>query len=571
MFDAPTKEKASGDSGRVFSNLMRAFKPFKPGLSKSRAISLVLAASMVASCQSTSGVKFGTTGFVPGFFGGLAVDEPRAALVGRDILTSGGSAADAAVAIGFALSVTYPSAISLGGGGVCLVHDSKLGLTEVLDFVPPAGTGAQGDRPTALPTLTRGMAALHARYGRFPWRAVVTPAEKLARLGHKVSRAFAVELNRAAPALYQEPSVREVFVQNDRLVGEGEELVQADLAGVLGQIRAGGGGAFYSGQLGRRVAEGVQAAGGTLTYEELTAYTPEWRFPIIVPYGDDEIYFSPPPAGAGPMLAVMMQLLSENDRYAEATAEERNHLLAEIMKRASADRKNWMGTDFQATAAIEEIVDPARIGGLMASYNPSRATPGAELEPEGRQFIEVISGTGFVVLDQTGMAVACNLTLYNPFGTGRIAGDTGILLGAAPGLRGRNPLGLGPVIAVNPHTLAFKFAAASGGGPLAPAAIGQIMAEVLLAGNGLRDTVAAPRFLAVDAPDTVLVEKEGGDDLAAELTARSHPVSQLSWQGKMNAIYCPRGLSENSEGANLCEVANDPRGFGLGPVSQSEQ
>lgn len=571
MFDAPTKENTTGDSGRVFSNLMRPFAPFKPGLLKTRVTAAVLATAMLASCQSTGGVKFGTTGFVPGFFGGLAVDEPRAALVGRDVLTSGGSAADAAVAIGFALAVTYPSAVSLGGGGVCLVHDSKLGLTEVLDFVPPAGTGGQGDRPSALPTMTRGLAALHARYGRFPWRAVVSPAEKLARLGHKVSRALAVELNRAAPALYQEPSVRDIFVQNDRLLGEGEELIQADLAGVLGQIRAGGGGALYSGQLGRRLADGIQAAGGTLTYEELTAYTPEWRFPIIVPYGDDEIYFAPPPAAAGPMLAVIMQLLVADDRYAEATPEERAHLLAEVMKRASADRKDWLGDGFLAVAELDEILNTDRIAGLMAGYSSTRATPGAELEPQGRQFVEVISGTGFVVLDRSGMGVACNLTLYNPFGTGRVAGDTGILLGAAPGLRGRNPLGLSPAIAVNPHTLAFKFAAASGGGPLAPAGMSKVIADVLLAGSSLTDSVAGPRFLAVDAPDTVLVEKEGGEALAASLSALSHPVSQLAWQGKINAIFCARGLNENSEGENLCEVANDPRGFGLGPVSQSEQ
>ncbi len=572
MFDAPSQLSEPATKLTHALNLVSRPVRFKWRLPK--VLALVLAGGIfLQGCGGSNEPTYGEAGYVSGFFGGLSVDEPTAALIGREVLTAGGSAADAAAAISFALSVTYPAAISLGGGGVCIVHDTSLGLTEVIDFIPPAGTGSGGDRPSAIPTLTRGMAALHARYGSFPWRAVVTPAERLARLGHRVSRAFAIELTRAANPLYGEPSSRRVFAASGRLVGEGELLSQAELGSVLGQIRGSGAGAFYSGRLARQIVDGVQQAGGTLTYEELNGYTPTWRTPLIVPYGDDELHLAPPPAAAGPMLGAMWRMLVQDDRYADAPDSERAHLLAEVMKRASADRKSWLGQGFDATRPLEEVMDPDRIEALMSDYAPNRATPGNVLDPAGQRMPEVISGTGFVVVDRTGMAVACNLTLYNPFGTGRIAGDTGILLAAAPGLRGRNPLGLSPAVAINTATLTFRFAVAAGGGPLAPATTIQILADTLLARQPLDAVIGQPRFLAVDVPDAVLVEErasdEGGDDLAARLSALGHPVSRLDWSGKAAALHCPEGLSGGRSSSALCRVVHDPRGVGLSSSSQS--
>ncbi len=117
--------------------------------------------------------------------GGVVADEPRAAQIGRDILAAGGSAADAATAMYFAMAVTLPSRASLGGGGVCLVFDPRTRDAQTLEFLarPPARIPPEADRPTAVPGNVRGFYSLQARYGRLRWSQVLVAAENLARFG----------------------------------------------------------------------------------------------------------------------------------------------------------------------------------------------------------------------------------------------------------------------------------------------------------------------------------------------------------------------------------------------------
>ena len=140
------------------------------------------------------------------FFGVVAGDEPNSVQAAEKVLKSGGTAADAATVLALSLTVTMPSAASLGGGGVCLVHSPGDGKTEALDFIAsaPERVGRRADRPAAVPALLRGVAALHARYGAVDFRSHLGKAEQLARFGHVVSRASAKEFLLAA-RLYCSP------------------------------------------------------------------------------------------------------------------------------------------------------------------------------------------------------------------------------------------------------------------------------------------------------------------------------------------------------------------------------
>ena len=177
-------------------------------LRTSRALRACLAGAVLLSATGCETVKSitdpvlapskppaGTVGSITGFLGAVVADEPRAAVAAREILSAGGSAGDAAVALAFALSVTLPSRVGLGASGACLAYAPGRntingGAPEAIMFTAvPAAPG--GARPASVPMLARGMFALHARYGRRPMEMGLSSAEQLARFGTPASRAMA--------------------------------------------------------------------------------------------------------------------------------------------------------------------------------------------------------------------------------------------------------------------------------------------------------------------------------------------------------------------------------------------
>ncbi|HEY3848816.1 MAG TPA: gamma-glutamyltransferase, partial [Acetobacteraceae bacterium] len=214
----------------------------------------------------------GQQGHVQGFLGGVVSDEPRATLVGRDALSLGGNAADAAVAMGFTLSATLPSRASLGAGGACLAYSSDKksangGVPEAVLFLPrpPTSVEPNADRPAAVPMLARGLFLLHARYGHRPFETLVVPAERLARFGVPASRALATDLAVVAGPLLADPGASAVFSRNGAPLREGDPLVQLDLAATLSELRVSGVGDLYQGALARRLEQQSAVVGGPLT------------------------------------------------------------------------------------------------------------------------------------------------------------------------------------------------------------------------------------------------------------------------------------------------------------------
>lgn len=243
-----------------------------------------------------------------GYIGGAAADEPNAALIGRDVLAHGGNAADAAVALGFMLSVTLPSRAGLGAGGACLAYTAGQngpghGQPEVINFAAVPG-GASGDRPAAVPMLARGLYLLSARYGSRPIAELMAPAEQAARLGHRVSRAFARDLALVARPLAGDPAAAAIFLPGGQPAGEGMTLVQSDLGGTLAQLRVAGVGDMYQGLLAQTLAERSTAIGGGLTVAASRAALPSLLDPRAETRGDDQVAYLPAslaaPQGPGP-------------------------------------------------------------------------------------------------------------------------------------------------------------------------------------------------------------------------------------------------------------------------------
>jgi gamma-glutamyltranspeptidase / glutathione hydrolase len=433
-----------------------------------RAAPIVLA--ILTSCSTVNsatqglmggGPKRGEPGYVSGFLGGVVADEPRAALAGREVLSAGGTAADAAVAVGLTLAVTLPSRAGLGGGGACLAFSSgsrsiNHGVPEAIMFTPaaPANPGPNADRPAAVPMLARGLYLLNARYGNQRFEERIANAEQLARFGVPVSRALAQDLALVAGPLFADPAARDIYSRNGAPLVEGQMLVQPDLASTLSQIRVAGVGDFYQGNLAQRVVDASPRIGGPLTPADLRQALPKLTAPLVRRYRNDRIAFLPPPADGGlGAEAAFNVLAAQPDDTAAATA------------RALA---------------------------VVARYRAGGVTPEAALDAGALPAAaptEFPASTTFVTLDRDGDAVACALTLDNLFGTGRIMPGLGYVAAASPAAV--TPPLLAAALAWNDNLKAFKAAAGGSGQDGAPVAVAK----------GMLETVNARRPGRVQVPD----------------------------------------------------------------------
>jgi len=527
-------------------------------------LAAVLAALILLGCGSNDEEGLGTVGYVEGFLGGVAADEPKAALIGRDVLAAGGSAADAVTAMYFTMAVTLPSAASLGGGGVCVAYDSDKLEVRALDFLarPPARVPAEADRPSAVPANARGFFALHARFGKLRWSQLLAPAENLARFGVQVSRAFGKDLKQVEGALLAEPETRRIFKSSntEQIIAEGDFLRQPDLSSVISNIRANGPGRFYTGPMAQQLVEAVREAGGSLESSDLQNYQPIWRDTLRFALGRDVVHFPPPPPAGGAVAAQMWAMLDNGDRFEDASQEERPHLLAEASLRAFSERERWAYDQGLIGIGAEELVADYHIDELMDSYRPDLHVPPQQLGLTVKPLVENPSAASMVAVDRSGSAAACAVTLNSLFGTGRVAPGTGIVLASLPGQGGRGATGLGPMLVVNDNVPQFRFAAAASGGAAAPVAMVQVAAETLLAGIPLRQAMTTKRLLGGGDPDVVYFEQLlPGTDLQ-NLSRRGHQLIQILSAGRVNAISCPGTIPDEPE---TCVSATDPRGFGL--------
>jgi len=482
-----------------------------------------------------------------GFFGAAAGDEPNAVLAARDVLVAGGNATDAAVAYYFAAAVTYPAAVSLGAGGVCVVYDAEVNKAEALEFLSPLAPSHQDDRrPVAVPALPRGLYALHSRYGWLRFGQLVTPAEALARFGHRVSRSLASDIALAGPALQAEADLAALLGGK----GEGADLTQLDLAATLTQIRTRGVGEFYTGGLGRRLVEGARAAGTDLDFAALEAYAPAWRATADLPVGFDIAHAAPPPAtGGAAALAAFAMIDAAGGPPADGA--DRLHLTIEAGLRALAERGAWQGGDGAAALDLE------RLGTLMAGFRADAATNPASLPNPPVAVRENPTAAGFAAADRFGDAVACVVTLNNLFGSARIAQGTGVLLGAAR--RVASP-SLTPIIVANHNAREVQFVGAASGGVAAPTVMAGVLAGLFQGGLGLAEAVRQPRAVPLGEPNLVVPEPEVDAATREALARRGHSLTEPYGIGRINAIHCAEGLRNRPD---TCVAVSDGRGFGL--------
>ncbi|GAC1348152.1 MAG: gamma-glutamyltransferase [Acetobacteraceae bacterium] len=410
---------------------------------------------------------------------------PSAALPGRQILAHGGTAADAAVAIGFMLMVTLPSRAGLGGGGACLAYTPRrdgpgAGSPEAIIFTPvaPATAVPDTDRLAAIPMMPRGLFALHARYGSRPFETLIAPAEQAARFGVPASRALLRDLAVVAGPLAADPNARAVFAPGGQPLTEGATLSQPDLGATLAQLRTAGIADLYQGGLGRRLEQASIPAGAGLTIADMRGALPRTGAPLTIPSGRDLVALLPPPADGGLAAAAALQALQANRTD-----------LAGAQSRALGTAASWR----------QSGGDPAAI---LAT-----GVAGGSLPP-------LPASASYAVLDRNGNAVTCAVTMDNLFGIGRIAAGTGILLAAAP-RPGATPL-LAAAIQYNANLHGFHAAAAGTGQDGAPLAVAAGLTTALAANTAMPAPVPEPGRANVILCSRYLPDSEGSCSWATD-------------------------------------------------------
>ena len=427
---------------------------------------------VTGSVLGNNGPGPGQPGYVAGFLGGVVADEPRAALAGREVLSAGGTAADAAVAVGLTLAVTLPSRAGLGGGGGCIAYDADAksvnhGEPEAVLFTPVAPALSGGDRPAAVPMMARGLFLLHARYGRIPFESLVSPAEQMARFGVPASRALAKDIALVSGPLLADPGARAVFSRNGVPLTEGQTLSQPDLGSILAQLRIAGVGDMYQGVLARRIVQASAEIGGPMHLSDLRGGLPKLAAPLVRFVHDDKVAFLPPPADGGLAAEAAFNVLASNPQDIAG-----------------------------AVARYLAVIARYRAGGIA----PDAVLAANDLPAVGATPFP--ASTSFVTLDRSGNAVACALTMDNLFGTGRIMPGLGILAAASPAAVPPPLLSAGLVW--NDYRKAFRAAAGGSGQAGAPLAVALALINTLKTGQpmsapapdpGRANVIACGRYL----------------------------------------------------------------------------
>jgi gamma-glutamyltranspeptidase/glutathione hydrolase len=516
--------------------------------------------------------------------GMVVAQESRAARIGVDVLQRGGNAIDAAVAVGFAMAVTYPKAGNLGGGGFMVIHraDGENVTIDYRETAPHATTrdvflDAQGNADphksrdsglsVGVPGTVAGLTLALKQYGsgHFTLAELLAPAIQLARDGFPVEDDIADTLPHVAARLARWPASAKIFLHDGVPLRAGEPLVQRDLADTLDAIAHEGARAFYVGPTADKIVEAVRNAGGRMVRADLEAYRPVVRPPVRGTYRGYDIVSMPPPSSGGVHLVEMLNILEGYDlaKYGAGSVDAL-HLTIEAMKRAYADRAVFLGDPDHVKVPVAGLTAKAYAAKLRADIDLAHARPSADIRAGVPSPTEGYNTTHFSVVDREGNAVSNTYTLNLSFGLGMVADGTGVILNnelddfaakpMAPnayGLVGFDANAPGadkrPLSSMTP-TIVLKdgkpvLVTGSPGGSRIITAVLQVILNTIDYGMPVDKAVAFPRMHHQWLPDVVFAEAGFSEETLAALRARGHTIRATPPYTSANSIaVTPAGL-----------------------------
>jgi len=502
----------------------------------------------------------------------VATSHPLASLVGARILSQGGNAIDAAVAIQFALNVVEPMMSGIGGGGFMMIYLAKENRVVVLDYREQAPAGAKltmfldaGGKPlpfrtaiqtghvVGVPGTLRGVATALENFGTMSLAQVIEPAIELAEKGIMVNKVLAQSI---AASMYKfNEAAKQVFAPNGQPLPEGALLVQPDLAKTFRLIKEHGPDVFYFGEIAQAIVEAVQARGGTMILEDLKNYEVKFRDPIRGSYRDYEIVSMPPPSSGGLTLIQMLKILEGFDIKALGhNTTQTLHLMIETMRLAYADRGKYLADSDFVKIPFNGYLNEKYVEERRALIDWQRANP--DIKPGDPWFYEksptcpasylkdvfamvgeneTSQTTHYTVIDKWGNLVACTTTIEDVFGSGIMVPGYGFMLNNemtdfdfVPGGANEVQPGKRPRSSMTP-TIVFKdgkpvFSVGSPGGSRIITTVMQVIMNMIDHGMSVQDAINAPRIFSSSYP-TVQWEAGLPEHVKKELELRGHKIA----------------------------------------------
>ena len=532
---------------------------------------------------------------------GMVVSQRhKASEVGAEILRKGGNAVDAAVATGLALAVVLPRAGNLGGGGFMVVYLKDKDKTITIDYREKAPSEAHRDLfldkngnydkqraqfsllSAGVPGTVAGLYLALTKYGTMTWQEVLEPSIKLAEEGFMIPHDLANILAspRYKKRLSSNAAAAKSYYKKDKSNYQAGELLKLpDLAWTLKQLSDNGPGAFYEGEIAKKIIKEMKRNQGLISAEDLKNYKAIERSPVEGTYKDFRIVSMPPASSGGVHLIQMLNMLEEypiqDMGFGSADS---IHILAEVMKRAYADRSKHLG-DMDFYDVPFSLISKEYSSSLNKSISIDSRTASQDVLAGDPYPYESPDTTHFSVMDEYGNVVSNTYTLNFSYGSGIMIPGTGMLMNnemddfsSKPGV----PNGYGllgseansiqankrPLSSMTP-TIIFKdnkpyLVLGSPGGSRIITTVLQVALNVMEHGMNVAQAVNSPRIHHQWLPEVLMIEKGFGPDTEKLLLEKGYRLYPSSTMGSVQAIL---------KDGEYFYGASDPRRPGSGAVA----
>ncbi len=488
---------------------------------------------------------------VRGKNGMVASVSEIASQIGVDVLKRGGNAIDAAVAVGLALSVVWPSAGNLGGGGFMVIRLAN-GKATTIDYreMGPAAASRNvylndkgeyiresstfGHQASGVPGSVAGMAYALEKYGTLKWAQVAAPAHKLAAEGFPVWYMLERSLKGSQDQLARYPETRRIFLRDGKPYETGEIFKQPELAETFARMIKSGPQEFYEGKTAQLIEAAMKRAlngKAWITMQDLKNYKVVEREPLRTTYRGHKIITMPPPSSGGIALIEMLNILEKYNLNAMGFGSSAaTHLEIEAMRRAFADRAQFLGDPDFVKVPVAGLTSRNYAEKLAATINPDHASTSQEISYGNPAAYESDETTHYTVVDKDGTVVTTTTTINDSFGNKITVEGAGFLLNNemddfAPKPGSANAYGLiqgesnavaarkRPLSSMTP-TIVLKdgklwFAVGSPGGPTIINTVMQVITNVIDYGMNIQQAVDAPRVHHQWLPDVITYEPLG--------------------------------------------------------------